>query len=500
MEYKIVNSVKTIEKFDCLLIPVINKKLANSARKIDRQLAIDLEAVLEDRSTQKSPLSAELITKQSSGLKLSVILIYLDDQENVGLNKLKQGSSEAIALLKSLQSKSIVLSIADFRSCFLSISSGYLYFAKLFKLASYKYERTKSISESSIGVEKVTFFESRQRHIKQAVNTLSRGKLIADGMNFSRKLSDLPANLCTPNYLANQARLLDEKINIKATIIVEEEMQKLGMYLVLAVAKGSQQPAKFIILEYQGGHSNQAPIVLIGKGVTFDSGGYSIKSAPAMDEMKFDMCGAATVFGTISTISKMKLPVNVICVIPCSENLVNGKAFKPGDVLTSMSGQTVEVLSTDAEGRLLIADALTFVDRYQPSIVIDVATLTGACITALGNEISGMMSNNQQLAKRLFKAGQISHDYVWQLPLWDNYGKILNSNFADMASSAGRDDNSGAGAIVAGSFLSKFSSGYRWAHLDVAGPAWHRGKLKGATGRPVSLLCQFIMDYCQKPF
>ena len=272
------------------------------------------------------------------------------------------------------------------------------------------------------------------------------------------------------------------------------------MNCILSVSKGSNQPAKLIVMKYRGAKADSPPVILIGKGVTFDSGGYSIKSAPGMHEMKFDMCGAASVMATMQVISALKTSVNVVALLPCSENLINGRAYKPGDVLTSMSGQTVEILSTDAEGRLLLADALTYSQRFNPALVIDVATLTGAAITALGHDISAVMSNNEKLTNQIYKAGRISQDHAWPLPVWEEYCDILDSNFADMASSAGRTGNSGAGAIVAACFLSKFINQYPWAHLDVAGTAWHRGKHLSASGRPVALLSQFLINYSMNPF
>jgi len=297
--------------------------------------------------------------------------------------------------------------------------------------------------------------------------------------------------VCTPSYLANRARQLARAHkSVTAQVKNESEMKRLGMGALLSVARGTEEPAKLIALEYRGARSTSRPVALIGKGVTFDSGGISIKPAAAMDEMKFDMCGAASVLGAIKAIATLSLPINVVGIIPATENLPGGKASKPGDIYTSMSGQTVEILNTDAEGRLILCDALTFAKRFKPEVVIDVATLTGACVIALGNHAAGLFSNHAPLAKALLEAGDFAADRAWELPLWDEYGEALKSNFADVANVGGRE----AGAITAASFLSRFAGDYQWAHLDIAGVAWRQGSSKGATGRPVRLLCQYLLD------
>ena len=329
-----------------------------------------------------------------------------------------------------------------------------------------------------------------------ARKALARGKAIGEGMTLARRLGDLPANICTPTFLASEARRLARKyasMNVK--ILNESQMEKLGMGSFLSVSAGSDQQAKLIVLEYNGGKKSARPVALVGKGVTFDTGGISLKPGASMDEMKYDMCGAASVLGTLSAIAHLKLPINVVGVIPATENMPNGHATKPGDVVTSMSGKTIEILNTDAEGRLILCDALTYAQKYKPSAVIDIATLTGAVIIALGHHISGMMSNNDKLAKEVSKAGDDAHDLVWQLPMDDKFQKQLDSNFADIANIGGR----AAGTITAGCFLSRFTDEVEWAHIDIAGTAWVSGTTaKGATGRPVPLLTQFLINRSQK--
>lgn len=266
-------------------------------------------------------------------------------------------------------------------------------------------------------------------------------------------------------------------------------MEALGMGSLLSVSRGSREPAKLIVMEYKGGKPKSKPVVLVGKGLTFDAGGISLKPAAAMDEMKYDMCGGASVLGAMAACVKMALPINLVVIVPSSENLPDGAANKPGDIVTSMSGQTIEILNTDAEGRLILCDALTYAERFNPAAVVDVATLTGACIIALGAHASGLLSNDEKLTHELLEAGQRASDRAWQLPLWDDYQEQLKSNFADMANIGGK----GAGTITAACFLSRYAEKYKWAHLDIAGTAWLSGGQKGATGRPVSLLSQFLL-------
>jgi leucyl aminopeptidase len=323
-----------------------------------------------------------------------------------------------------------------------------------------------------------------------ARQALREGTAIANGVALARDLGNLPANICTPSHLASQARAIarGEKAMVVRTR-TEADMKRLGMGALLAVARGSREPAKLITVEYRAGRKRDKPVVLIGKGVTFDSGGVSIKPAAAMDEMKFDMCGAAAVLGTLKAVAELQLPVNLVAIIPATENLPDGNATKPGDVVTSMSKQTIEVLNTDAEGRLILCDAMTLAERFDPDTVIDVATLTGACVVALGAHASGLFANTAALAEELLAAGDYAGDRAWQLPLWEDYHTQLKSNFADVANIGGRD----AGAVTAACFLSRFAEHYRWAHLDIAGTAWRTGDKKGATGRPVSLLTQFLL-------
>lgn len=320
--------------------------------------------------------------------------------------------------------------------------------------------------------------------------SVHEGAALVEGMNLTKDLGNLPPNICTPTFLAHTAQNLSKKSSLRVQVLGEKQIEALGMGSFLAVAKGSDTPPQFIIMRHDGGRADEDPIVIVGKGITFDTGGISLKPGEAMDEMKYDMCGAASVFGTMHAVSLLNLKKNVIGVVPTCENMPSGRATRPGDIVKSMSGQTIEVLNTDAEGRLILCDALTYVERFKPKAVIDVATLTGACIIALGHVHSGLFSDDESLVKDLSKAGHQSLDTVWRLPLDAAYHEQLKSNFADMANIGGRP----AGSVTAACFLSRFAEKFRWAHLDIAGTAWKSGATKGATGRPVPLLLNFLLD------
>ncbi|HFQ14079.1 MAG TPA: leucyl aminopeptidase [Gammaproteobacteria bacterium] len=361
----------------------------------------------------------------------------------------------------------------------------------------YRADRLKSEREPEPALKRLTLMVAGARELKAARQGLAIGRAIARGSALARELGNLPGNICTPTYLAAQAgKLAKQHARLKVRALGQKQMETLGMGALLSVAKGSRQPPKLIEMNYQGGKKGDKPVVLVGKGITFDSGGISIKPSAAMDEMKYDMCGAAGVIGTLAAAAELKLPLNVIGIVPSCENLPDGAANKPGDIVTSMSGQTIEVLNTDAEGRLILCDALSYSEKFKPRAVIDVATLTGACVIALGKHACGLLANDDRLAGALLEAGRQSGDRAWQLPLWEDYQDQLKSNFADMANIGGRE----AGTITAACFLSRFTKTFKWAHLDIAGVAWEGGASKGATGRPVPLLTQYLLDQCGKDF
>jgi len=361
---------------------------------------------------------------------------------------------------------------------------------------NYRFDRLKSEAKPpKRPLHHLRFWTPDKAARKRGVTAVEHGQAIAAGVNLAKDLANLPGNVCTPSYLADQALELGKNSSrLKISILEEQQMQQLGMGALLAVSRGSRQPAKLIIMEYSGGPEKQKPVVLVGKGLTFDAGGISLKPGQGMDEMKYDMCGGASVLGTMRTCVELKLPINLIGIVPSSENLPDGDANKPGDILTSMSGLTIEVLNTDAEGRLILCDALTYSERFKPAVVIDIATLTGACVIALGKHPSALFSNHEGVAEDLLAAGQASGDRTWRMPLWDDYQEQLKSNFADLANIGGRE----AGAVTAACFLSRFTKKMHWAHLDIAGTAWiSGGEKKGATGRPVPLLSHYLLQRCK---
>lgn len=393
----------------------------------------------------------------------------------------KSGAADAATFLTGIDNKSLDLNTL-IRLSVLSIEEA-LYVFDQYKTARKKPKRP---------LRKLTLTVSSRRYLDKAEQAMLEGMGMAAGVKLARDLGNMPPNICNPTYLARQAKQLQKtypKLNVE--ILDETEMKRLGMGAFLSVSQGSAQPGKLICMHYNGiGKGAGKPIVLVGKGITFDTGGISIKPSQAMDEMKYDMGGAASVFGTLQACMDMQLAVNLVGIVAAAENMPGSNASRPGDIVTTLSGQTVEILNTDAEGRLVLCDALTYAKKYDPEVVIDIATLTGACIMALGHHATGMLTNTSSLGRKLENAGEAINDRLWELPLWDEYGEQLKSNFADMANIGGRP----AGTITAASYLSNFTKNYRWAHLDIAGTAWHSGKNKGATGRPVPLLTEFILQ------
>ncbi|MCH8503100.1 MAG: leucyl aminopeptidase [Ectothiorhodospiraceae bacterium] len=368
--------------------------------------------------------------------------------------------------------------------------------AQTLELLDYRFEACKSKKNGQkSALRKVGFSAASKSEAAKAEQAAAQGQALGNGMNLARELGNLPGNICTPSYLAEQAHGLGERHpSVEITVLDEPAMEELGMGSLLSVSHGSQEPARLIVMHYRGAGEREQPYALVGKGITFDTGGISLKPGAAMDEMKFDMCGAASVFGTLEAVAQLELPINLVGVIPAVENMPDGKATKPGDIVTSMSGQTIEILNTDAEGRLVLCDALSYVERYKPRSVVDIATLTGACIIALGNHMHGLMGNNNALVSELLAAGKAADDPAWELPLGPEYDELLKSNFADMANIGGR----AAGTITAGCFLARFTKKLRWAHLDIAGTAWKSGEQKGATGRPVPLLTHYLIEQAGK--
>lgn len=414
-----------------------------------------------------------------------------------GSNQLNIGIKEQKINGKALQKLAITLAqtanTLNLKSLFLPVG------VFKFKVDEFVYITTQAMANNDYQVQKVDKKTPEKNTLQSVIfdsgkqDNIDKAIAVTNGMALTRTLGDMPSNVCTPSYLVQTAQGLAKEFALDCEVLEESDMSALGMGSLLSVSKGSIEPPKLISLSYQG-NGKAKPIVLVGKGVTFDSGGISLKSGTGMDEMKYDMCGAASVLGAMRAVVEMKLKVNLTVVVPAVENMPSHNASKPGDVVKSMSGQTIEILNTDAEGRLILCDALTYVKKFDPEVVIDVATLTGAVIVALGKYHCGVMANDQDLANDLIVAGKRAIDTAWQLPLDGEYDELLKSNFADMGNIGGRE----AGAVTAACFLSRFTKDYRWAHLDIAGTAWVSGAKKGATGRPVPLLTQYILSQISK--
>lgn len=480
---------------ECLVVGVeAEGKLSPTAAKLDEVTQGAIKALITSGDFSGAAGDQHLLRNLPGLTSPRLLVVGLgkpDERKDRHYRKLVKGINQTISKLKL---KSVAVALDGLAS---DHSDPYRQTSLLTEWTSadfYQYDTTKSKKADPLALEQYVILLNDEE-IELGESALLDGVAIANGVNAARELGNLPGNICTPTYLADKAKALAEEFDsLKVKVLDEEKMEKLGMHSLLSVGRGSAQPSKLIIIEYRGGKKDEAPHVLVGKGITFDTGGISLKPGAGMDEMKFDMCGAASVIGAIESVAEMQLPINVTAVVAAAENMPGSQATKPGDVVTTMSGQTVEILNTDAEGRLVLCDALTYVERFKPASVIDVATLTGACIIALGHHASGLLSNNESLAESLLKAGDYASDRAWPLPLWDEYQELLDSNFADMGNIGGRS----AGTITAACFLSRFTKQYPWAHLDIAGTAWNSaGKEKGATGRCVSLLCQYLIDQAE---
>jgi leucyl aminopeptidase len=491
MEYLVKRGAITSEKSACAIVAVFaNKRLSDEAQQLDKLYGGILSTATKGGDISGNPGETLLLHTVNNSNHKRILLVGCGKPNELDIIKYRKILNSAITTLKSTGSLDAISTLTTLDVKDQSPQSLTRMHILIAEDSYYKYDQTLSKKKPANKLKRIKFTCSLASQLKQIKQGIIQGKAIADGMMMTKELGNLPANVCTPNYLAKTAQAIKKgQGKLSLTILDEREMKKLGMGSLLSVSAGSVEPAKLISLQYKGAARNSKPVVLVGKGITFDTGGISLKSGAGMDEMKFDMCGAATVLGTMQAICDMNLPLNVVGLVAAAENMPGGKATKPGDVVTSMSGQTIEVLNTDAEGRLVLCDALTYAKRYDPDVVIDMATLTGACLVALGNEASGLMSNNDTLSDDLLEAGQSTGDRAWRLPIWDEYQPLLDSNFADIANIGGR----WAGTITAACFLARFTKEYKWAHLDIAGTAWYQGKNKGATGRPVPMLTEYLM-------
>ncbi|PID43325.1 MAG: leucyl aminopeptidase [Gammaproteobacteria bacterium] len=492
MNYKIAKTISAKANIDCLVLGVLKQELVSDLGKItDKALGGLLSRALDYGDIKSAAGSTQLVALPENQPIKRVLLVSNGDQKEVSRQDIHKTLTGCFSALKDINAKKITLPLSEFLSGDQSSSRMIRKMVEIAESSIYRFEDFKSEKAPSIKLKEARILIGSNDNTAEASQALKTGLATANAISLTKNLGNLPGNVCTPSYLAQKARELSEKYrHIKTTVIEEKEMAKLGMGALLSVSAGSRQPAKLIIMEYKGGKAKDKPHVLLGKGITFDSGGISLKPGEAMDEMKYDMCGAATVFGVMQAMAELKPELNITGMVSSAENMPGGKASKPGDIVTTMSGQTVEILNTDAEGRLVLCDALTYAGKFKPASVVDIATLTGACIIALGNQATGLMSNNDDLADELLTAGQNTADRAWRLPIWDEYQTQLDSNFADMQNIGGRP----AGSITAACFLSRFCKQFPWAHLDIAGTAWHSGKAKGATGRPAGLLVEYLLN------
>lgn len=493
MEFQAIVDSRGQDAAACAVIGMHDDgSLGGTARRVDARMG-GLAAKLHASRDFAGKVGDTLLLARPQGSKAArVLLVGLGSKGKFGRKPYRKAvQAAAQSVLKTGAAEAVVYLAAD-ADAGLDAYTRARIVAEAFCAQNYRIPDLKTGPKPKPArLRRVRVAVPEARSVQRTQQGLDDGVALGEGVAFSRDLANLPANVCTPTYLSKRALALGRELpNIKVRVLGERRIKALKMGAFLAVARGSAEPPRLIVCEYRGAARTKAPVCLIGKGITFDSGGISLKDPPAMDEMKFDMSGAASVLGALRAVARMRLPINLVVIVATCENMPGGNAVKPSDVVTSMSGQTVEVLNTDAEGRLILCDAIHYSRRFKPAAVIDVATLTGACIIALGNHFCGLMSNDDTLAGKVAAAGLRADDRAWRLPIGEEYVEQLKSNFADLANIGGRE----GGASTAAAFLSKFAAGLHWAHLDVAGTAWLGGAQKGSTGRPVPLLVDFLID------
>jgi len=496
MQFNAVSGSAAPKRSDCAVLGVFEEhELTTATRAFDQRHGRRIAALLK-RGDFAARLGDTFLLSDLGGGETRALLVGLGARKSYNRKAYRRALQAALQTLTRTGAKHAVVWLAHEAAPGVDSYYAGRFAAEAAANVLYRIPDLKTGTRPAPpALSRLTLVVADAAAARAAQRGLDDGAAIADGMKVTRDLANLPANVCTPRHLGRAARALGKKYpNLRVKVLERRAIERLRMGAFLSVTHGSDEPPQLIVLEYRGGRRSAAPVALIGKGITFDSGGISLKDPGGMDEMKFDMSGAASVLGTFASAAALKLPLNLVGIIPACENLPNGSATKPGDIVRSMSGQTVEVLNTDAEGRLILADALTYVRRFKPAAVVDVATLTGACVVALGAHFAGLMSQDAELTDELANAGERSDDRAWRMPLVEEYGEQLKSNFADMANTGSRE----GGAITAACFLSKFAQGLRWAHLDIAGVAWLTGAQKGSTGRPVPLLVDFLINRAAK--
>ena len=490
MEFSVDASALGKQRSGCIVIGVYEgRRLSAPAMQLDAAARRTLEKIVA-RGDLEGELGTTLLLLDVPHVAAErVLLVGLGPEREFRESPYRTALGCATQALRNSGATSATICLNELavheRDCAWKIEQAVLAIGE----GMYRFDALKSKSRKPRrALEKISLHVADRAHASAARPAIARASAIAEGIALAKDLGNLPGNICTPAYLAQQARAIGRLHGFKVTVLERRDIERLRMGGLATIARGSRQPPKLIVMEYRGGARGARPVVLVGKGITFDSGGIQIKHAHELDEMKFDMCGAASVFGAMRAAALMKLPLDVVGIVPAAENMPGGDAIKPGDVVTTMSGQTVEVLDTDAEGRVVLCDALSYAEKFRPAVVVDIATLTGAIVTALGHVASGVFAKDDALAREVIEAGDRAWDRAWRMPIWDEYGEALESTFADFAN-IGPDAGD---AIIAACFLARFTGRYPWVHLDIAGTASKGGEHKGATGRPVALLAHFL--------
>jgi leucyl aminopeptidase len=490
VEFSLKNTPAERVRSACVIVGLYeDDTFSPSAKAIDDASSGYLGSLLQRGDLSGKRAQCVLLHSVPSVAAARVVVVGLGKAGELNLKGFREALAAAIKAATSGGAKEAVAYTLEWDAPSLSTADRASHTVLVGSESAYRFDRFKSKKDPGNGVLERLGVGAVAKTAQAETRAVAQAAALGEGIALAKDLGNLPGNVCTPSHLARTARELAKAHGFKTTVLEQKDIEKLGMGAFLSVTQGSAEPPKFIVMEYMGGGKKDKPVVLVGKGITFDTGGISLKPGADMDEMKYDMSGAGSVLGTFKAIAGMGLPLNVVGLIPTCENMPSGTAVKPGDIVTSMSGQTIEILNTDAEGRLILCDALTYAERYNPAAVIDIATLTGACVIALGHVVTGMYANRDELARELEDAGNSVWDRVWRMPLLEDYQEQIKSPFADMANIGGRP----AGSVTAACFLARFASKYAWAHLDIAGTAWKSGRDKGSTGRPVPLLTSYLM-------
>lgn len=494
MDFSILQTTPQAQKTDCLVVGLFSDGSLGGVETpvIDANIQASVTELFTKKDHRGRIGDTAVLYKVAGVNAERVLIVGLGEKDKFKEGNFQKAIESATAALKQMNVTSAVSTLANISVKDYPIEWHLRHAVEVAESVVFKVVRFKTddASKEPVVLNKVEWYLSENKDLAAAQKGLQQGVAIAQGVSTAREVADLPANYCTPTYLAERAKAIAAEYGFEIEVFDRPEIEAMGMGALLSVTKGSDEAPKFIVLRHGNTSPENKPVVLVGKGITFDSGGISLKPSHDMDEMKYDMCGAASVLGAFTAVGKLGLKVDLVGLIPTCENMPSGHATRPGDIVTSMLGKTIEVLNTDAEGRLILCDALAYARRFEPSAIIDMATLTGACVIALGYHTTGLMSNNDPLAEELIAAGRESFDRVWMLPIWPEYQEQIKGRFADIANSGSRD----AGTITAGCFLSQFTEGFPWAHLDIAGTAYKSGKQKCATGRPVPLLVTYLLD------